>query len=78
MAKVETFRCDQCGKQKAEVNHWYVAVREASIRDSSWLKVMPWPDGHLANGARHLCGQSCVVAELNAWMNEARELKEQA
>jgi hypothetical protein len=76
MAKVETFKCDQCGKQKGEVNHWYKAMSVVALGEQhNYLKVVPWESTSvttLEDSVRHLCGQACVVSELNEWMNSAK------
>jgi endogenous inhibitor of DNA gyrase (YacG/DUF329 family) len=67
MAKVETFKCDQCGKQKQETNHWFVITPGLTAA----LILRTWNTADItAHGVRHLCGQQCVVAELNQWMND--------
>jgi hypothetical protein len=70
MAKVDSYRCDQCGKQKAEVNHWWMATTLIGSHGRQ-ISICEWSDD--PSGFRHLCGQSCVVAELNAWMNTERD-----
>jgi endogenous inhibitor of DNA gyrase (YacG/DUF329 family) len=67
VAKVETFKCDQCGKQKQETNHWY-AIDWSGVNRT----VYRWSDAPSLVTLKHLCGQACVVAELNSWMNEER------
>lgn len=59
MAKVESYKCDVCGKQKGDVNHWFVVVSA-----TSFLAIRPWPkepnDAMTFDGTAHLCGAECV------------------
>lgn len=65
MAKLDTFRCDECGIQKQETNHWWLIQ---PCGDGT-LALSPWKEHQtsLPNVA-HLCGQSCVHAALDRWM----------
>jgi hypothetical protein len=66
MAKIEKFICDQCGKEKGQVNHWYVAW--LTIGDH-FLEIAPWPTSQHFPGAAHLCGQNCASILLARWMS---------
>jgi hypothetical protein len=68
MAKVERVICDQCKALKLDTNHWFMAYTNSL----GMLTVMRWSE-EKADVSRHLCGQACVVAELNAWMNTERD-----
>ena len=60
----ETFTCDRCGAQKGDVNHWWMANALLSS-----VVFWPWRDEDASSpNFRHLCGQQCVIAELNQFM----------
>ena len=71
----ETFNCDICGKQKGNVDHWWLAWSEPySPHDQAprhqMLKIYPWENmtAHDAN-TKHLCGQACLQKLVDRWMN---------
>jgi hypothetical protein len=76
MSWTETFHCEICGKQKGNVDHWWLAWTEnyrppydgAPIKPI--LKIYPWENmsAHDAE-VKHLCGQSCLQTLVARWMN---------
>jgi hypothetical protein len=66
MAITQSVTCDVCGKQKGEVNHWYL-----SSVDGGTLHLDKWDDDSAAAAGNHLCGQDCVVKAVNKWMQSA-------
>jgi hypothetical protein len=71
--KVDSYKCDQCGKVKGEVNCWWTyhsggvgfyLIPFASATEADLQ----------ASYARHLCGRACVQRELEAFMEEKHEL----
>ena len=65
--KVDTFACDNCGKNRdSDSNHWFVM----SQYDQRGFWVMPWDDYLSAtkDGVVHLCGQECLVAMLTRYL----------
>jgi hypothetical protein len=74
MAIATQVTCDVCGKQKGDVNCWWVGtITEVGTHKS--LKIYPWPTGskEVANGktVNHLCGQECVIKAVSEWMAKA-------
>jgi len=65
--KVETYKCDQCGKQKQDSNHWFVLSE-----NSQAFIVYPW-DAKCADraDAKHLCSEGCSSKVLSRWATKA-------
>lgn len=61
----EIYTCDGCGKQKGEVNHWYVLMR--GTKYAQLLGIGPFDlvleDASVESqkSAQHLCGQECLL-----------------
>lgn len=59
------YYCDGCGKEKGEVNHWFI-VRA----DQEGFTVSPFmPSGH--SGCIY-CGQSCVIKAFSEYLERCR------
>lgn len=63
MARVDTFCCDVCGRQKKDANHWFRAYR---LHGVDGIIVVSWEAaavlGRLelsTDGEVHLCGAEC-------------------
>ena len=67
MAKVESYQCDVCGKQKGEVNHWWLATLDhpEELTLGTWPKL---PGEYPVEGAFHLCGSECVIKKVNEFL----------
>jgi len=75
--KIDTYKCDVCGKQKGDVNHWWVLwtrgknpTFQIALELRTWneesLKGAVWADKHF-----HLCGQECVLKQVTEFMGES-------
>lgn len=66
MAKLPApYKCDRCPSIRSkDSNHWWLILAEPES-----ITVYPW-DAKAAEepGVKHLCGQPCVIQELNAFM----------
>lgn len=63
MAASMQYTCDHCGKSKGSANHWFLLnVAGLCIQIRPWSGLMS-PD---AAGARHICGEGCLTAEISA------------
>jgi hypothetical protein len=66
--------CDVCGRQKREVNHWWVLHPSRLARTHGmpkWLRtsVMPWDEEEAAApNALHICGQACMLKAIERFM----------
>jgi len=68
MAKIETYKCDECGKIKDETNRWWIG--QTSAMDGSGLFILPFAPASLKNADMHLCGESCVLKAVAGWMEK--------
>lgn len=60
--------CDVCGKEKADLNHWYAIC--------SWpgteFKAIPWQEAQeqgILSGLDHVCGQGCAQTAFSRWLD---------
>lgn len=67
MAHFFGYRCDECGKLKGEVNHWWMS----SIGTMSFY-LQRWVDDHATNYT-HFCSQECATKALAKFMQEGGE-----
>ena len=63
--KSETYACDICGKQKGDVNHWW--MYDPPKGPQQCFGIWEW-DNDCAAGLKHACGQECVIKAVNEWM----------
>jgi hypothetical protein len=67
MAKVEVYRCDECGTEKKETNHWFeIQMGEYGPGFTRTLIVTPWTEH--PNGVLHICGEQCAHKVLQKWL----------
>jgi hypothetical protein len=75
--KVSTYKCDQCGIQKGETNHWWLLFSDIEVTKvgnrqelfRSGVLIVPW-DAVSADhdDAKHICSQGCASKEVSQWM----------
>ena len=66
--KIEKYTCDQCGKEKGEINHWYgirLQLDHPGAVTHSFL-IQKWQ--FTADEDSHVCGQNCASILLARWM----------
>jgi hypothetical protein len=64
MAKVEVYRCDECGAEKKETNHWFLISS-----DGASFFAEPWSDHNAEAGySAHICGEQCAHKVLQKWL----------
>ena len=52
----QVIRCDICGSQKRQTNHWFIAREE-----SGELRISGWNSLYLQSPeTKHLCGETCA------------------
>ena len=52
----QVIRCDMCGRQKRQANHWFVAREEPGE-----LRITGWNSHQLLSPqTKHLCGETCA------------------
>lgn len=68
--KVETYKCDICGKQKGEVNHWLYALLAEDEMKIRKFPLHPKNYGGIPPEAIHLCGAECVQKKVNEFLSK--------
>jgi hypothetical protein len=68
--RIESVKCDMCGIQKQETNHWlYAKYRNESIHFSVGPEESP---GYSLD----ICGEECAHKILSQWLNMLQSKKE--
>lgn len=62
--------CDVCGKQKGDVNHWWLVW---ASRQGMWIE--PFRLIEADSQPKHICGQECAIRSLNDYMNSITKEK---
>lgn len=67
MSEVRTVKCDVCGRQKQETNHWLIAIQHP---DLSGILFVPADDAQedLDYPRQDICGRACATQRLNQWI----------
>jgi hypothetical protein len=70
MAEVKSYKCDECGVQKMESNHWVVALPSPTPARDVYFKA--WDEKVIYfKAAIHLCGEGCATKvlsrQIQAW-----------
>jgi hypothetical protein len=60
---IKMIKCDICGMEKKEANHWYVASQ-----NDGTFQVSNEFDRHYEEDSMHLCGRQCVIAAVNKYL----------
>lgn len=71
MAVVTTFRCDNCGVLKKEVNHWFML---SITNGTDSVTVYKW-DKDADSLDAHVCGVDCAVRLVARWMTTGKLLE---
>lgn len=84
MSREEIFKCDSCGAQKGDTNHWFLIVpppKEATsndkavqiIRFANAMLLLPFNvDDAFKAGVEHYCGAACVQKRVAVFLDEKR------
>lgn len=65
MAISQTVTCDQCGKQKGAVNHWFCGYVSSAV---GYMFTNFNPDLASNPQVESFCGRECAHKALAAWM----------
>jgi len=60
--------CDVCGKEKQDVNHWWMGHPGAI--SAGWA-IHVWVED-VAHLRDHYCGQECAIKALSEWMQKTK------
>jgi hypothetical protein len=66
--RVDTFKCDVCGKMKGEGNHWF----RLEMGDAG-MKMCPWGVMKLTGSSVDLCSDQCVLTMVQKWLTTMAE-----
>jgi hypothetical protein len=66
--RVDTFKCDVCGKMKGDGNHWFrIEAADAGMKMAPWGKLKPSPT------SVDLCSDQCVLTQVQKWLTTMAE-----
>lgn len=74
MTWTESFTCNICGKNKGEVDHWWIAwvenVQPSDVEpEKPKFQLLPWSELMARHpDVLHLCGAGCALKETERWM----------
>ena len=68
--RVDTFKCDVCGIQKGETNHWY-SLEKTVKNDNARLELLAAVFTDPAY--MHLCSDACVIKAVQQWLSAQKE-----
>jgi hypothetical protein len=63
----QTITCDMCGREKGEVNHWYLMGSLTTFVVTAWASNF--------EGYQHICGQECAHKALDKFFAGITEQK---
>ena len=66
MAITTVITCDECGKQKGEVNHWFSGYKEGNCYFGITKRIVDDDE----STRTHLCGRECLMKAINKWLEE--------
>jgi hypothetical protein len=74
MARTLQITCDQCGKVKAQANHWWIGRFNTDDPAAGGLFIMLLPIDETApvGDDHHLCGEECVQKFVAQKMREMK------
>lgn len=68
MSRSEVFKCDVCGKQKGEANHWFLA--NTPVSPQPVIRICGWNiDAAYMPEFVHLCGEECVQKKVSEFLS---------
>lgn len=72
MSQKTIFRCDVCGAEKKEANHWFIGFEvERSLSEPENLRIEPWEWARAElTYAIHLCGSQCVQKRVQEFLSK--------
>lgn len=80
MPVIKQYKCDGCGAEKREANHWWALSVVAGVlylqtfdqRMQSLIHLPPRQRELVEDGAEILCGQECVTKKISEFMGAKR------
>lgn len=71
--KVSTYKCDYCGRQRGESNHWLLRLKSAGE-----FCLYNWRDEHADDGFEHICSAECATKALSIWLSPLKPAEVEA
>jgi hypothetical protein len=68
--KREIILCDNCSREKGEVNHWYMLAPMIGAGNEI-ITVTRWSDAAIEN-FKHACGEKCALEMASRWMQSGK------
>jgi hypothetical protein len=65
VSELRTWKCDVCGHQKQDVNHWWLITS----MPGGVILLGPWIEEGALDADFHLCGRECAQKKIEEWMN---------
>jgi hypothetical protein len=63
--KVDTYKCDVCGRIKGETNHWFrIDTGVSGLELNAWGVIPPTPT------SVDLCSDQCVIKIVQKWLTK--------
>ena len=68
--KIEKYKCDVCGTEKTETNHWFATTRAGtrliltSLEDARNME---------ASTVTHLCGETCALKQVSLYLEKRHD-----
>jgi hypothetical protein len=76
---VNTVKCDICARQKAEVNHWLVAITRPGFEGILFVPVEAAEEPRNPDFVyQDICGQGCAIKRLSAALDDINAVFNQA
>lgn len=74
--KIDTYKCDECGTQKGEINHWFRLRPSPTWADKGpWVSILGWTTDY-QDKDMHLCSDACVIKSVQKWLSAQQASKE--
>lgn len=68
--KVDSYKCDGCGIQRGDGNHWFKFRAYPNEGNGAEFIVNDWKsEGTEYPNTVHLCSDACVVKTVQAWLS---------
>lgn len=69
--RIDTFKCDICGIQKGDTNHWY-SLEKTCPNDRATLILIAAI--YTDTAYMHLCSDACIIKAVQGWLSAQTEL----
>lgn len=75
--KIDSYKCDSCGIQKLDTNHWFKFRAYPNEGNGAEFIVNDWNDKSSDYpNTLHLCSDGCVIKTVQGWLSAQKELSQ--